>query len=152
MQAYHEIYTEAQQDPEGFWLEQAKRLEWFKQPTIGAAVKKNGLADWFPDGEINASYLALDAQINAGRGDQDALIYDSPVTGSLQKYTFNELKDEVAKFAGVIQSMGVEKGDRHYLHAYDTPGGDCDAGVRPRWRDSFGGIWRFCRARVGHSH
>ena len=116
MQAYHEIYTEAQQDPEGFWLEQAKRLQWFKQPTIGAAVKKNGLADWFPDGEINASYLALDAQINAGRGDQDALIYDSPVTGSLQKYTFNELKDEVAKFAGVIQSMGVEKGDRVIIY------------------------------------
>jgi propionyl-CoA synthetase len=116
MQAYHEIYTEAQQDPEGFWLEQAKRLEWFKQPTVGAAVKKNGLADWFPDGEINVSYLALDAQINAGRGDQDALIYDSPVTGSLQKYTFNELKDEVAKFAGVIQSMGVEKGDRVIIY------------------------------------
>lgn len=116
MQAYHEIYSEAQQDPEGFWLEQAKRLSWFKQPTVGAEVKKTGLADWFPDGEINASYLALDAQIAAGRGRQDALIYDSPVTATLQKFTFNELRDEVAKFAGVIKSLDVGRGDRVIIY------------------------------------
>ena len=116
MQAYHEIYAEAQQDPEGFWLEQAKRLAWFKQPTVGATLKKNGMADWFPDGELNVSYLALDAQVEAGRGEQTALIYDSPVTGNVQTYRYRELLDEVAKFAGVIQSMGVGKGDRVIIY------------------------------------
>lgn len=116
MQAYHEIYAEAQQDPEGFWLEQAQRLAWFKQPTVGATLKKNGMADWFPDGELNVSYLALDAQVEAGRGEQTALIYDSPVTGNVQTYSYRELLDEVAKFAGVIQSMGVGKGDRVIIY------------------------------------
>ncbi len=116
MQAYHEIYAEAQQDPEGFWLEQAQRLAWFKQPTVGATLKKNGMADWFPDGELNVSYLALDAQVEAGRGEQTALIYDSPVTGNVQTYSYRELLDEVAKFAGVIQSMGVGRGDRVIIY------------------------------------
>ncbi|WP_404402099.1 acetate--CoA ligase [Idiomarina seosinensis] len=116
MQAYHHIYSEAQQDPEGFWLDQARRLHWFEEPRSAAAVKKNGLADWFPDGKINVSYLALDAQIEAGRGEQDALIYDSPVTGTVQTFSYHELKDEVARFAGVIRSMGVEKGDRVIIY------------------------------------
>lgn len=116
MQAYQDIYSEAQQDPEGFWLDQARRLHWFELPTTAAAVNKNGLADWFPDGKINVSYLALDAQIEAGRGEQDALIYDSPVTGTLQKFSYNQLRDEVARFAGVIRSMGVGKGDRVIIY------------------------------------
>lgn len=78
MQAYKKLYSEAQQDPEGFWLEQASRLDWFTPPKTAANVRKNGMADWFPDGKVNVSHLALDAQINAGRGGQVALYYDSP--------------------------------------------------------------------------
>lgn len=116
MQAYRELYTEAQQDPEGFWLEQAQRLDWFTPPKTAATVKQNNLADWFPDGQLNVSYLALDAQVAAGRGDQPALIYDSPVTDTVRHYSYQELTDEVAKFAGVIRSLGVGKGDRVVIY------------------------------------
>ncbi|MDV6326443.1 acetate--CoA ligase [Idiomarina sp. Sol25] len=116
MQAYKNVYSEAQQDPEGFWLEQARRLNWFKTPKVAAQVKKNGLADWFPDGEVNISYLALDAQIEAGRGEQVALYYDSPVTQSKASYTFNQLREQVACFAHVLKQQGVEKGDRVIIY------------------------------------
>ena len=116
MQAYKKVYSEAQQDPEGFWLEQARRLAWFTQPKMAAKVRKDGMADWFPDGEINVSYLALDAQVNAGRGDQVALYYDSPVTQSKASYTFSELQHLVACFAGVLKQQGVEKGDRVIIY------------------------------------
>ena len=116
MQAYKNVYSEAQQDPEGFWLEQARRLNWFKMPKVAARVKKNGLADWFPDGEVNISYLALDAQIEAGRGEQVALYYDSPVTESKTSYTFNQLREQVACFAHVLKQHGVEKGDRVIIY------------------------------------
>ncbi|RDK86506.1 UNVERIFIED_ORG: propionyl-CoA synthetase [Idiomarina abyssalis] len=116
MQAYKNVYSEAQQDPEGFWLEQARRLNWFKTPKVAAQVKKNGLADWFPDGEVNISYLALDAQIEAGRGEQVALYYDSPVTQSKANYTFNQLREQVACFAHVLKQQGVEKGDRVIIY------------------------------------
>lgn len=116
MQAYKKVYSEAQQDPEGFWLEQASRLDWFTPPKVAANVRKNGMADWFPDGEINISFLALDAQINAGRGNQVAIYYDSPVTGSKSSYTFYELCQQVAYFAGVLKQQGVEKGDRVIIY------------------------------------
>ena len=116
MQAYHQLYSDAQQDPEGFWLEQAHRLHWFKAPQQAANLKTNGLADWFPDGECNISYQALDAQIEAGRGEQVALYYDSPVTQTKQQWTFNQLRDEVARCAGMIQAAGVSKGDRVVIY------------------------------------
>ncbi|RUO67229.1 acetate--CoA ligase [Idiomarina ramblicola] len=116
MQPYKKVYSEAQQDPEGFWLEQARRLDWFKHPKVAAHVRKNGMADWFPDGEVNVSYLALDAQINAGRGEQVALYYDSPVTQSKASYTFNELHHQVACFADVLKQQGVEQGDRVIIY------------------------------------
>ena len=116
MQAYKKLYSEAQQDPEGFWLEQASRLDWFTPPKTAANVRKNGMADWFPDGKVNVSHLALDAQINAGRGDQVALYYDSPVTNTQNHYTYSQLREEVAAFAGALKAQGVNVGDRVVIY------------------------------------
>ena len=74
---------------------------------MGATLKKNGMADWFPDGELNVGYLALDAQVEAGRGEQTALIYDSPVTGNVQTYRYRELLDEVASLLGLFSRWGL---------------------------------------------
>jgi len=97
------------------WIEQVDLISWFKKPKEILSTKNNW-HDWFSDGELNTSYLALDYQIEQGRGDQIALIYDSPVTGSKEKYSFNELTLQVAKFAGVLQEQGVEKGDRVLIY------------------------------------
>ena len=67
---------------------------------------------WFPDGELNTCANALDRHVAAGRGDQPALIYDSPVTGTAQSYTYRELLDQTARFAGVLRGLGVGRGDR----------------------------------------
>ena len=71
---------------------------------------------WFPDGELNTSYNALDRHVEAGHGERTALIWDSPVTGSVRRYTYAELRDEVAKFAGALASLGVAKGDRVIIY------------------------------------
>ncbi|MGC8119177.1 propionyl-CoA synthetase [Marinobacter sp. VGCF2001] len=95
-----------------FWREQAQHIDWMTPPQTIWQALENGHGEWFPDGELNTSDIALDANIRAGRGDQTALIYDSPVTGTKQTFTFNELRDEVALFAGALRARGIEKGDR----------------------------------------
>jgi acyl-coenzyme A synthetase/AMP-(fatty) acid ligase len=110
--SYAKDYQRSIQDPEGFWLEQAAQLAWFKAPEQALSKDPNGLYRWFKGGKMNTAYLALDYHVANGRGDQVALIYDSPVTQTLKKYTYAELLDEVARFAGALASLGVEKGDR----------------------------------------
>lgn len=97
--------------PEKFWQKQAQELTWNKFPKTILSKNKLGFYHWFEDGEINMSYLCLDYHIENGRGNQIALIYDSPVSNTVQKYTYNELKTEVAKFAGGLSSLGITKGD-----------------------------------------
>ncbi|TPH15125.1 propionyl-CoA synthetase [Litorilituus lipolyticus] len=98
------------------WREQAKLVSWYKQPQNILSTNDIGWHDWFADGELNTSYLALDYHIEQGRGDETALIYDSPVTEQKIKYTYAQLKTEVAKFAGVLQSQNVSKGDRVLIY------------------------------------
>ena len=76
---------------------------------------------WFPDGELNTCANALDRHVEHGRGDQAALIYDSPVTGTQRTYTYRELLDETARFAGVLRGLGVEKGDRVVIYMPMVP-------------------------------
>lgn len=116
MVSYQSEYQKSLQDPGGFWAEQAKRVSWTKAPNTILDKDANGVDIWFPDGELNSSYLALDRHIELGRGDQLALIYDSPVTDTVKKYTYTELRDEVAKFAGVLKSLGIERGDRVIIY------------------------------------
>ena len=77
---------------------------------------ENGLYRWFEGGKLNTSYLALDYHIKHGLGDKVALIYDSPVTGTIRKYSFSEMLSEVEKAAGMLHALGVEKGDRVIIY------------------------------------
>jgi propionyl-CoA synthetase len=108
---YNEYYTKSITHPEDFWKEQANEIEWFKNPEIILSQDNNGYPLWYKDGELNICYLALDKHIQDGHGDQVAFIYDSPVTQTIKKYTYSEVKTEVAKLAGGMQSLGLKKGD-----------------------------------------
>jgi propionyl-CoA synthetase len=108
---YNEYYTKSITHPEDFWKEQANEIEWFKNPEIILSQDNNGYPLWYKDGELNMCYLALDKHIQDGHGDQVAFIYDSPVTQTIKKYTYSEVKTEVAKLAGGMQSLGLKKGD-----------------------------------------
>ncbi|GGK81839.1 propionyl-CoA synthetase [Amphritea balenae] len=114
--SYIDEYKKSIETPEAFWAEKAEAVEWFKKPETILSKDDNGIHRWFADGEMNTAYLALDHHVNSGRGDQDALIFDSPVTNVKQRYTYTELRDAVAKFAGVLKSQGVEKGDRVVIY------------------------------------
>ncbi len=113
---YCDIYNKSITSSEAFWKEQANQLEWYNQPTNILSTDKNGYPLWFADGELNVCYLALDKHIQDGYGDQTAIIYDSPVTQTVKKYTFNEVKTEVAKLAGGLLSLGLEKGDTAVIY------------------------------------
>lgn len=114
--SYKEEYRRSIETPEAFWAEKAEAIKWFKTPETILSKDENGIDRWFADGELNTAYLALDYHVESGRGDQDALIYDSPVTDTRQRYTYSELRDAVAKFAGVLKAQGVEKGDRVVIY------------------------------------
>ena len=113
---YKDIYTKSIEQPEEFWAEQAKAIEWYNTPETILSTDENGYPLWYKDGELNICYLALDKHIQDGFGDKTALIYDSPVTQNVKKYTFSEVKTEVAKLAGGMQSLGLKKGDRAVIY------------------------------------
>lgn len=108
---YTEFYAKSIDNADGFWEEQAHQIKWFKTPNTILSKDENDYPLWFKDGELNASYLALDKHIEDGFGDEVAIIYDSPVTQTIRQITFHEAKTEVAKLAGGLLSLGVEKGD-----------------------------------------
>lgn len=114
--SYQTEYDRSMNDAAGFWREQACALEWFKFPEQILSLDEDGLGYWFSDGEMNTAYMALDHHINSGRGDQDALIFDSPVTDTKARYTYAELTDVVARTAGMLADLGVIKGDRVIIY------------------------------------
>ncbi|MGB0848456.1 MAG: propionyl-CoA synthetase [Thiolinea sp.] len=114
--SYQAEYQRSMNDPAGFWQEKAAALPWFKQPENILSQDEHGIYRWFADGEMNTAYMALDHHIEQGRGEQTALIYDSPVTDSKKQYTYNQLRDEVAQTAGMLKGLGVEKGDRVIIY------------------------------------
>lgn len=118
---YASEYRRSIDDPEGFWREQAQAIEWFDFPPTILDHDPNGAARWFRGGKLNSCWLALDRHVDNGRGDQTALIYDSPVTGTVRKYTFSELRDWVARVAGGLAELGVRKGDRVIVYMPMVP-------------------------------
>jgi propionyl-CoA synthetase len=106
----------ATSSPETYWKEQAKLVAWYKAPQAILSTNDNDWHDWFADGELNSCYLALDYHVEQGRGSQTALIYDSPVTGTKQTYSYQELTSLVAKFADVLRSQHISKGDRVLIY------------------------------------
>ncbi|MFC0625812.1 propionyl-CoA synthetase [Kribbella deserti] len=112
MAGYDETYRRSLADPGGFWLNAARAIDWVREPMRALDDSRAPLYRWFADGELNTAYNALDRHVAAGNGDRPALIHDSPVTGTQQTLTYQELRDQVATFAGALRNLGVGKGDR----------------------------------------
>ena len=119
--SYLDIYQQSIEQPELFWREQAEQIKWYEFPETILSQDEHGFYRWFSGGKLNTSYLALDVHIEEGRGAQLAMIYDSPATDSQQKFSFLELRDQVAKFAGGLKNLGVEKGDRVIIYMPMVP-------------------------------
>ncbi|MEC7237026.1 MAG: AMP-binding protein, partial [Pseudomonadota bacterium] len=116
MTSYSDLYAAAQADIRGFWMEAAKAIDWHKPPTQALDSSKPPFHRWFPDGEMNTCHNAVDRHVAAGRGDQKAVIYDSPVTGNASSLTYAELQEATARFAGMLQGLGVKAGDRVIIY------------------------------------
>ncbi|ASJ75081.1 propionyl-CoA synthetase [Granulosicoccus antarcticus] len=112
MTTYQEEFQRSLDDPAAYWLERAKDVHWSTPPSQGIDSSRSPLNTWFADGEINACYNALDVHVENGRGDQPALIHDSPVSSSQSTLSYRELLDQVALFAGVLKASGIDRGDR----------------------------------------
>ncbi|MEQ9143477.1 MAG: propionyl-CoA synthetase [Parvibaculaceae bacterium] len=120
MSRYPEIYKAWQQDPEGFWEAAAREIDW-DSPWTKVVETEGGGANWFAGATCNTCYNCLDRHVEAGRGDQTALIYDSPITGKKKSFSYAALSDKVATFAGVLQANGVGKGDRVIIYMPMVP-------------------------------
>tara|TARA_R110001592_G_scaffold87414_2_gene258208 strand:+ start:9769 stop:11664 length:1896 start_codon:yes stop_codon:yes gene_type:complete len=116
VQSYQQAYRQASEEPETFWAKQVARLNWHTPPVSIIAQDAEGNHQWFPDGRLNTAWLALDAHVLAGRGDQPALIYDSPVTSTKSTITYADLTRRVAQCAGMLRDLGVERGDRVIIY------------------------------------
>lgn len=121
MKTYQEVYQESIEQPALFWAKQAEKITWFQQPSQPYKLNSNGTAHWFEGGTLNTSYLCLDVHVNNGLGDNIALIYDSPVTNTVRKYTYSELLHLVSKFAGALKAKGLTKGDRVIIYMPMVP-------------------------------
>ncbi len=109
---YAEVYKSWQTNPEGFWAEAAREIDWIRKPTKIFDADAGVYGRWFPDATCNTCWNAVDRHVAGGRADQTAVIYDSPVTQQKRKISYRELRDEVAALAAVLGDLGVGKGDR----------------------------------------
>ncbi|MED5346588.1 MAG: propionyl-CoA synthetase [Pseudomonadota bacterium] len=108
---YQDLYRRSITDPEGFWAERANDIPWYVKPQTTLSNDANGVARWYADGQVNTCYCAVDYHVEQGRGDQTALIYDSPVTDTVASYSYSQLKEWTARVAGGLRELGVAKGD-----------------------------------------
>jgi acyl-coenzyme A synthetase/AMP-(fatty) acid ligase len=111
MQDFRSHYQQSLEEPEKFWLEQAKAIDWFVPPKKGLTKDEQGFYRWFEGAKLNTSYLAVDYHVKNGRGEQLALIYESPVSYVSNTYTYQELLSEIELLAGLLQKQGIKKGD-----------------------------------------
>ena len=118
---YAEVYAGWKADPEGFWMQAAKGIDWVKPPSRALNATRAPLYEWFTDATVNACYNAVDRHVLAGRGDKLAIIHDSPVTHSKHGITYAELQTRVASLAGALRAKGVEKGDRVIIYMPMVP-------------------------------
>jgi propionyl-CoA synthetase len=116
MGGYRDLFNASLADPTAFWADAARAVTWTRDPKRVLDDSNPPFYRWFPDGELNTCANALDRHVEGGRAEQPALIYDSPVTGSRRTYTYRELLDETARFAGVLRALGVQRGDRVVIY------------------------------------
>ena len=119
--SYQFIYKESLEIPEKFWLDQARKIQWFKSPEKILSQDDRGFYSWFEGGTLNTCYLALDKHVADGRGNQPALIYDSPVTEKKKTFNYEQLLDQTSLFAGALADLGVGKGDRVIVYMPMVP-------------------------------
>jgi len=118
---YERVYRRSLEQPEEFWGEAAQAIDWDEPPARVLDDTRAPFYRWFTGGRLNTAYNALDRHVERGRADQPALIYDSPVTETKRSYTYRELRDEVARFAGVLRAQGVVRGDRVVIYMPMVP-------------------------------
>jgi propionyl-CoA synthetase len=121
MGRYAEEFRRSLDDPEGFWRDAAAGIDWFSRPRRILDDSTPPMYRWFPDATLNTCFNALDRHVAGGRAEQLALIYDSPVTGTVQRFTYAELLERVARVAGALRNLGVEKGDRVVIYLPMVP-------------------------------
>ncbi|MEM1152169.1 MAG: propionyl-CoA synthetase [Pseudomonadota bacterium] len=121
MARYAETYAAWLEDPEGFWSQAAEAIDWTTPPEGAFDASLGVYGHWFPGGVTNTAFNCLDRHVASGRGEQAALIYDSPVTGTKQTYTFNQLLHDVSRFGAVLETHGVTKGDRVIVYMPMVP-------------------------------
>ncbi|MBO9440543.1 propionyl-CoA synthetase [Phaeobacter italicus] len=114
--SYSEVYESWKANPEQFWMEAAKAISWDSAPTKTLTEKGDGLYEWFADAKVNTCYNAVDRHVEQGRGEQTAIIYDSPITQTKREISYVELRNRVATLAGALRAKGVEKGDRVIIY------------------------------------
>jgi len=119
--SYQEIYDRSLNHPEEFWRDAASLVDWHVEPNAILDDSRPPFYRWYADGVLNTCYNALDRHVESGRGEQAALIYDSPVTDTVRTYTYSELLDEVAAVAGALVELGVEKGDTVIIYMPMVP-------------------------------
>ena len=113
---FNKIYQESIQNPEKFWQKASDDIFWFKKPSKILNKSNPPFYKWYEDGVTNTCYNALDIHIDKENGDKTALIYDSPITGNKNKFTYKELRSKVSKFAGALKNQGINKGDRVIIY------------------------------------
>ncbi len=118
---YDDVYAHSMRDPDGFWAEAAKGIDWVTPWTRVLDDSRAPFYRWFAGAELNTCWNAVDRHVAAGRGAQAAIIYDSPVTQTKRTITYAELQDQVARFAGVLRELGVAKGDRVIVYMPMVP-------------------------------
>ncbi|PZX15260.1 propionyl-CoA synthetase [Palleronia aestuarii] len=118
---YADVYADWQADPDGWWMAQAEKVHWDRFPTRARASDDPTNPGWFADGLLNTCYNAVDRHVADGRGEQAALIWDSAVTGTIERITFAELQESCARLAGALRARGIEKGDRVVIYMPMVP-------------------------------
>lgn len=118
---YRALYESWKTDPEAFWMNAAKQIDWDRAPTYALDAANAPLYQWYPDAMVNTCYNAVDRHVLAGRGAQAAIIYDSPITGQKDTISYSDLRDKTARLAGALQSKGVTKGDRVIIYMSMVP-------------------------------
>ena len=119
--SYQDIYSASLTDPETFWMDAAKAISWDRTPSRALSDLGDDLYEWFADGMVNGCYNAVDRHVENGRGDQLAIIHDSPITGTKSSLSFAQLQDKVARLAGALVANGVSKGDRVIIYMPMVP-------------------------------
>lgn len=118
---YSDLHQQSLTDPEGFWMDQSRAIDWVKPPSRALWADNAPLYEWFKDGMVNTCWNAVDRHVEAGRGGQVAIIHDSPITHTKREITYAELRDRVASMAGALRAKGVGMGDRVIIYMPMVP-------------------------------